>query len=339
MNHDDDVSLGDHGVGAATRTTPMSGPRQPAIVVTGLRKSFGATPVLDDVDLCVGEGTIFALLGPNGSGKTTIVRILSTLIPADAGEMRVAGHDVRDDADRVRAAIGVTGQFAAVDELLTGEENLRLMADLHHLGPAGRPRIAELLDRFDLVDAARKPVSTYSGGMRRRLDLAMTLVGEPLVIFLDEPTTGLDPRSRRTMWESIRHLAATGVTIFLTTQYLEEADRLADRVAVLDHGRIVAEGSPDELKRRVPGGHVELQFTSGDALHAAEHLLEHSSVAADSLVLHVPSDGSVGELRHLLARLDDARVDVEHLSMHAPDLDDVFFAVTGLPAGENETVS
>jgi ABC-2 type transport system ATP-binding protein len=310
-----------------------------AITVSGLRKSFGDNVVLDGIDLTVGAGTIFALLGPNGSGKTTIVRILSTLIPADSGEMFVAGHDVRDDADGVRAAIGVTGQFAAVDELLTGEENLRLMADLHHLGDAGRRRIAELLDRFDLVDAARKPVSTYSGGMRRRLDLAMTLVGEPLVIFLDEPTTGLDPRSRRTMWESIRELAATGVTIFLTTQYLDEADRLADHVAVLDHGGIVAEGTPDELKQRVPGGHVELQFTSRDALHAAERLLEHSAAAADALVLHVPSAGRVSELRHLLARLDDAHVDVEHLSIHAPDLDDVFFAVTGPAADEKEAVS
>jgi len=213
------------------------------------------------------------------------------------------------------------------------------MADLHHLGPAGPERISELLDRFDLVDAARKPVAAYSGGMRRRLDLAMTLVGEPAVIFLDEPTTGLDPRSRRMMWESIRHLAATGVTIFLTTQYLDEADRLADHIAVLDHGGIVAEGSPDELKQRVPGGHVELQFASGDGLRAAERLFEHSSAAADSLVLHVPSDGSVSELRDLLARLDDADVELAHLSIHAPDLDDVFFAVTGRNADDKETVS
>jgi ABC-2 type transport system ATP-binding protein len=317
----------------------MNCTRQAAIVVAGLRKSFGATLVLDGVDLTAGEGTVFALLGPNGSGKTTIVRILSTLVPADSGDVRVAGHDVRDDADGVRAAIGVTGQFAAVDELLTGEENLRLMADLHHLGNIGRSRIAELLERFDLVDAAHKPVSTYSGGMRRRLDLAMTLVGSPRVIFLDEPTTGLDPRSRRTMWESIHALVASGVTIFLTTQNLDEADHLADHIAVLDHGRIVAEGSPDELKRRIPGGHVELQFTSGDAMHTAARLFGTSSTSEDALSLQVPSDGSVTELRRLLARLDDAHIDVEHLSIHTPDLDDVFFAVTGRATSEKEAVS
>jgi ABC-2 type transport system ATP-binding protein len=313
--------------------------RQPAIVVTGLRKSFGTTLVLDGVDLSVDEGTVFALLGPNGSGKTTIVRILSTLIPADSGDARVTGHDVRSDADGVRAAIGVTGQFAAVDELLTGEENLQLMADLHHLGSTGNRRTAELLERFDLVDAARKPVSTYSGGMRRRLDLGMTLVGAPKVIFLDEPTTGLDPRSRRTMWESIHALAASGVTIFLTTQYLDEADHLADHIAVLDHGRIVAEGSSDELKRRIPGGHVELQFTSGDALHTAARLFGTNSTSEDALSLQVPSDGSVTELRRLLAQLDDAHLDVAHLSIHTPDLDDVFFAVTGHAPAEKEPVS
>ncbi len=310
-----------------------------AVNVTGLRKSFGNKIVLDGVDLTVDEGTVFALLGPNGSGKTTIVRILSTLITADSGEMRVAGRDVRNDADGVRSAIGVTGQFAALDDLLTGGENLRLMADLHHLGRFGQRRVAELLERFDLVDAAHKPVSTYSGGMRRRLDLAMTLVGDPLVLFLDEPTTGLDPRSRRTMWESIHALAASGVTIFLTTQYLDEADHLANYIAVLDHGRVVAEGSPDELKRHIPGGHVELQFASGDALHTAARLFGTSSTSEEALSLQVPSDGSVAELRHMLAQLDGAHIDVEHLSIHTPDLDDVFFAVTGHAPGEKEPVS
>src|SRR6266545_8134177 len=233
-----------------------------AISARGMRKSFGEHTVLDDVDLEVGEGAIFALLGPNGAGKTTIVRILSTLIRAEAGTIRVAGHDLATDPDGVRAAIGVTGQFSAVDNLLTSEENLQLMADLHHLcRREGRRRAAELLDRFDLVDAARKMAATYSGGMRRRLDLAMGLVGEPRIIFLDEPTAGLDPRSRRTVWQIIRDLVAGGVTIFLTTQYLEEADQLADRIAVLDHGRIVAEGNPAELKRLVPGGHVRLGFS------------------------------------------------------------------------------
>jgi ABC-2 type transport system ATP-binding protein len=318
----------------------MSGPREPAIAATGVRKFFGETLVLDGVDVTVDEGTIFALLGPNGAGKTTIVRILTTLLPADAGELRVAGHDLRADPDGVRAAIGVTGQFSALDDLLTGEENLQLMADLNRLGrAAGRRRVAELLERFDLVDAARRPASTYSGGMRRRLDLAMTLVGSPRVIFLDEPTTGLDPRSRRTMWDAIRALAAGGVTILLTTQYLDEADELADRIAVLDRGRIVAEGTPDELKRLIPGGHVRLQFPEADALRAAADLLDATAADEERLELEVPSDGSVAALRQLLAQLDDADIEVAQLSIQTPDLDDVFFAVTGRPAGEETPVA
>jgi ABC-2 type transport system ATP-binding protein len=305
-----------------------------AISARGMRKSFGADTVLDDVDLEVGEGTIFALLGPNGAGKTTIVRILSTLIRAEAGTIRVAGHDLAADPDGVRAAIGVTGQFSAVDNLLTGQENLQLMADLRHLGrAAGRRRVAGLLDRFELTDAARKPLSAYSGGMRRRLDLAMTLVGDPRLIFLDEPTTGLDPRSRRTMWQIIRELAADGVTIFLTTQYLDEADQLADRVAVLDHGRIVTEGTPDELKRRIPGGHVQLRFAGPRELAAAAALLPAAAPDPDQLSLQVFGDGSVTELRGLLNQLAEAGIGAERLSIHTPDLDDVFFAVTGHPAG------
>ncbi len=310
-------------------------PAAPAICARAVRKSFGEHIVLDGVDLTVAEGTIFSLLGPNGAGKTTMVRILSTLIAADAGDIRVGGHDVAADPGAVRALIGVTGQFSAVDNLLTGEENLRLMADLHHLGrEAGRRRIAELLERFDLTGAARKLLPAYSGGMRRRLDLAMTLVGNPAVIFLDEPTTGLDPRSRRTMWQIIRELASDGVTIFLTTQYLEEADELADRVAVLDHGRIVAEGTPAELKRRIPGGHIQLQFAEPDALQAAAGMIPNASPDDDQLVLQIPGDGSVASLRRVLDELDDAHIDVEHLSVHSPDLDDVFFAVTGHAATE-----
>ncbi|MGH2873063.1 MAG: ATP-binding cassette domain-containing protein [Solirubrobacteraceae bacterium] len=298
-------------------------------------KSFGQTAVLDNVDLAVAEGAIFGLLGPNGAGKTTIVRILSTLIPADAGRISVAGHDVVADPEGVRAAIGVTGQFSALDELCTGEENLRLMADLNHLGRvAGRRRVSELLATFDLTDAARRPVSSYSGGMRRRLDLAMTLVGSPHVIFLDEPTTGLDPGGRHTMWDAIRALAAGRVTIFLTTQYLEEADQLADRIAVLDHGRIVAQGTPAELKRRIPGGHIQLEFAAAAGLEAAEHTLEATSRAGTDLTLRVPSDGSAAALRRVLEQLDDASVEIEQISIHTPDLDDVFFAVTGHPAGE-----
>jgi ABC-2 type transport system ATP-binding protein len=305
-------------------------PARPAISAQAVRKSFGEHLVLDGVDLTVAEGTIFSLLGPNGAGKTTMVRILSTLIEADAGYIQVGGHDVATDPDAVRALIGVTGQFSAVDNYLTGEENLRLMADLRHLGRAfGRRRIAELLERFDLTDAARKPLSAYSGGMRRRLDLAMTLVGKPSVIFLDEPTTGLDPRSRRTMWQIIRELAADGVTIFLTTQYLDEADELSDYVAVLDHGRIVAEGTSAELKRRIPGGHIQLQFAEPEALRMATSMIPNATPDVDQLIMQVPGDGSIDSLRRVLNELNDARIDVENLSIHTPDLDDVFFAVTG----------
>jgi ABC-2 type transport system ATP-binding protein len=280
--------------------------------------------------LTVTEGTIFSLLGPNGAGKTTMVRILSTLIQADAGDIQVAGHDLATESAAVRGVIGVTGQFSAVDNLLTGAENLRLIADLRHLGRAtGRRRVSDLLERFELADAADRLLSTYSGGMRRRLDLAMTLVGDPRLIFLDEPTTGLDPRSRRTMWQIIDELVADGVTIFLTTQHLDEADRLADRIAVLDGGRIVADGTPAELKRRIPGGHVELQFADLMALRHAAALLDIALPKDGKLALQVPGDGTLASLRGLLAQLDGARVEVEDLSIHSPDLDDVFFAVTG----------
>ncbi|MCF4122338.1 ATP-binding cassette domain-containing protein [Antribacter sp. KLBMP9083] len=232
-----------------------------AVDVRGLRKSYGDLTVLDGVDLAVEAGTVTALLGPNGAGKTTAVGVLSTLLKADAGTVRVAGHDVVAQPEAVRASIGVTGQMSAVDDLLTGVENLRLMASLHHLGRHdGRERADALLAQFGLTDAARKPVSTWSGGMRRKLDLAMTLVGAPAVVFLDEPTTGLDPRSRRTLWDEVRALVAAGTTILLTTQYLEEADQLADRVAVLDGGRIVAEGTPAELKSTHDAGSLDDVF-------------------------------------------------------------------------------
>ena len=315
-------------------TTPLS---HAAIKAVGLRKSFGKQVVLDGIDLDIAEGTVFALLGPNGAGKTTTVQILSTLIAADGGEARIAGHDLARDPDGVRAAIGVTGQFSAVDNLLTGEENLLLMADLRHLGKReGRRRVAALLAQFDLTEAARKPLATYSGGMRRRLDLAMTLVGNPRIIFLDEPTTGLDPRSRRTMWQIIRDLIADGVTIFLTTQYLDEADELADRIAVLDGGKLVAEGTAAELKRRVPGGHIRLQFGDATGLETAVRTLGAVSRDDDALTLQVPSDGGVRSLRAVLDRLDDASIEIEGLTIHTPDLDDVFFALTGHPNTEKE---
>ncbi|MFD7028831.1 ATP-binding cassette domain-containing protein [Streptomyces sp. NPDC059917] len=314
---------------AASRTSP-------AISVTGLAKSYGDKKVLDGIDLHVAPGTVFALLGPNGAGKTTTVQILTTLIPADAGQVRVGGHDLAREAASIRKVIGVTGQFSAVDNLLTAEENLILMADLLHLGRReGRRRAAELLDRFDLTEAARGPVSTFSGGMRRKLDLAMTLVGDPRVIFLDEPTTGLDPRSRRTMWEIIRNLVAEqGVTIFLTTQYLDEADQLADRIAVLDHGKLVAEGTAEELKRRIPGSHIRLRFAGTAELDAADALFAALDLDREALTLDLPGDGSPDTLRAVLDVLESAGVRAEELSVHTPDLDDVFLTLTG-PKREN----
>ncbi|NDU76428.1 ATP-binding cassette domain-containing protein [Actinomadura sp. DSM 109109] len=305
-----------------------------AIAASGLRKSYrdkkGEKVVLDGIDLAVPEGTIFSLLGPNGAGKTTTVQILSTLIRADAGEVRVAGFDLGRQADDVRGAIGVTGQYSAVDKLLTGEENLLLMADLKHLPKAeGRRKAKELLEKFDLVDAAGKPASTYSGGMQRRLDLAMTLVGDPRLIFLDEPTTGLDPRSRRAMWGIVRELVRDGVTIFLTTQYLEEADELADRIALLDHGRLIAEGTAAELKALIPGGHIELRFAGADRLDAAVRALGAGTPDPEALTLQVPSDGGVRMIRDLLTVLDDHSIEIDEMSVHTPDLDDVFLTLTG----------
>ncbi|POX54360.1 ATP-binding cassette domain-containing protein [Streptomyces sp. Ru72] len=313
-----------------------------AIAANGLRKSYGDKVVLDGVDLAVPEGTIFSLLGPNGAGKTTAVKILSTLISADAGVLHVGGHDLATDPQAVRATIGVTGQFSAVDGLITGEENMLLMADLHHLSRReGRRTAAELLERFDLTEAAKKPASTYSGGMKRRLDIAMTLVGNPRIIFLDEPTTGLDPRSRHNMWRIIRELVSDGVTVFLTTQYLEEADELADRIAVLDDGKIAAEGTAEELKRLIPGGHVRLRFADPAAYESAVLTLREVTRDDEALALQLPSDGSQRELRSILDWLDSAGIEADELTVHTPDLDDVFFALTGggdVPDQPKETV-
>ncbi|NEW41967.1 ATP-binding cassette domain-containing protein [Nocardia cyriacigeorgica] len=312
----------------------------PALSLQHLGKSFGDHVVLDGIDLNIAAGTVFSLLGPNGAGKTTLVRILATLSVPDQGAAHVFGHDVAVEPEVVRRLIGVTGQYSAVDDVLTGVENLHLTGKLLHLDRAEiRRRTAELLERFDLTDAGGRRAGTYSGGMRRRLDLAMSLMGDPRIVFLDEPTTGLDPRSRRDLWQVIQRLAADGTTIFLTTQYLEEANQLADRVAVLDGGKLVADGTPDELKQLAPGGHIRLRFADRDLLAAAARAIDDRVVAAgdhalvdiDQLTLQVPSDGNAGDVKRLLNRFDDLDIAVDQLTVHLPDLDDVFFALTGHP--------
>ncbi|MFJ8211209.1 ATP-binding cassette domain-containing protein [Streptomyces sp. NPDC096033] len=310
--------------------------RSSAIAVSGLRKAYGDKVVLDGIDFDVAAGSVFSLLGPNGAGKTTTVNVLTTLMKADAGTVRVAGYDVAAETRQVRGAIGVTGQFAAVDELLTGRENLQLMADLKRVRDGGR-LVTGLLERFDLAGSADKQASTYSGGMRRKLDLAMTLVGSPQVIFLDEPTTGLDPRSRRTMWGIVRELVAEGATIFLTTQYLEEADQLADRIAVLNQGRLVAQGTPEELKGQIPGTHVRFRFADLAGLDAAARVLLEATRDDEELTLSVPGDGATRSVRALLDRLDAHGLDAEEFSVQRPDLDDVFLALTDQPAGVQNT--
>ena len=314
-----------------TSPAPQASVVPPAIAVVGLRKSYGEQLVLDGIDLAVQQGTVFALLGPNGAGKTTTVQILSTLIHSDAGQAALAGYDLNTEPARIREVIGVTGQYSAVDKLLTGRENLMLMADLYHLGRArAKARTEELLERFELTEAAGKLAATYSGGMQRKLDLAMTLVSDPQIIFLDEPTTGLDPRSRRTMWQIVKDLTRSGVTIFLTTQYLEEADQLADQIALLDHGTLIAQGTPHELKRTIPGGHIRLRFTDAGTLSKAQEVIARPARADDEeLTLEVPTSGSVPELRGILTRLDDQGIDVAELTVHTPDLDDVFLTLTG----------
>jgi len=308
----------------------MSSPTPRAIAVTGLRKSYGEHMVLDGIDLTVQQGTVFALLGPNGAGKTTTVQILSTLIHADAGQAALAGYDLNTEPSRIREVIGVTGQYSAVDKLLTGRENLMLMADLFHLGRArAKARAGELLEQFGLTEAAAKLASTYSGGMLRKLDLAMTLVSDPQIIFLDEPTTGLDPRSRRVMWQIVKDLTRSGVTIFLTTEYLEEADQLAGQIALLDHGTLIARGTPDELKRMIPGGHIRLRFNDAGTLSKAREVIARPGRSdEEALTLELPTSGSVPELRGILTRLDDQGIDVAELTVHTPDLDDVFLTLT-----------
>ncbi|MFC6161954.1 ATP-binding cassette domain-containing protein [Kribbella jiaozuonensis] len=292
----------------------------------GLRKSYGANEVLTGVDLSVEEGSVLALLGPNGAGKTTAVRILTTLTKPDSGTATIAGYDVLREPARVRGAISLTGQYAAVDENQTGRENLVMVGRLMHLGRRAAQRsTAELLGQFGLTDAMDRRVKTYSGGMRRKLDLAMSLIARPQVIFLDEPTTGLDPASRSAMWDAIVELVRGGTTILLTTQYLEEADRLADRVVLLDHGRIVASGTADALKTQIGGERIELRFSDEVQLLKATGVLDG---VANELVLNVPSDGTAAHLHHVLDVLRDNGLEPERVSSHRPTLDDVFLALT-----------
>jgi ABC-2 type transport system ATP-binding protein len=318
---------------------PLATPKTPwAIETVGLRKSFGDVVALDGLDLVANAGSVTALIGANGSGKTTTVRVLSTLLAPDGGRAAVLGHDVSKEPKAVRALIGVTGQFSAVDRMLTGRQNLMLMADLNHLRrPQGRRRAAELLERFELADAADRPAVTYSGGMVRRLDLAMTMMGEPRIIFLDEPTSGLDPRARRVLWQIVRDLAAEGVTVLLTTQYLDEADQLADRVTLIDRGKRIAEGTPAELKKRVPGARIRVSFSSIEALSAAEAVFGDASRDGEELALVLNSDGSAAELRRILDRLENRRIPVEGVWAQRPDLDDVFFALTGNQPNPGQT--
>ncbi len=310
-----------------------------AIEAIGLEKSYGAVKVLAGIDIRVPHGSVFALLGPNGSGKTTTVRILATLTSFDAGSATVAGFDIATQRRQVRRAISLTGQYAAIDEMQTGEENLRMMGRLCGLSRAeSRDRASELLERFDLADAGGRRLSTYSGGMRRRLDLAASLVGQPSVVFLDEPTTGLDPRSRQAMWRIIAELANSGLAVFLTTQYLEEADRLADRVALLDGGTLVAEGTPDELKSRIAGQRLDLELVDAQAFKDTVQLLGERAVEKDPVLLTigVATDGSAARIRELLDEIDPDRCQVTKFNVHSATLDDVFLALTGRPAERSE---
>ncbi|MER7170842.1 ATP-binding cassette domain-containing protein [Streptomyces mesophilus] len=316
---------------AASATEPA-----PAIEAAGLRKSYGTHEVLRGIDLSVPRGTVYALLGPNGAGKTTAVRILATLATADGGTARVAGHDVRTERSRVRRSISLTGQFAAVDEMQTGTENLRMMARLAPSATGARLSRAEartkasgLLARFGLTDAADRLVKTYSGGMRRRLDLAASLVGSPEIIFLDEPTTGLDPRSRKELWSLVRELRAGGTTVFLTTQYLEEADQLADRIAVLDAGTLVAEGTAAELKQRVADHRLDVTVADSETYLRLAHRATYSD--PEARVLGIPTDGSAAEVRALLDALDPDRSAITSFTLHSATLDDVFLTLTGQP--------
>src|SRR5579859_4704766 len=315
---------------------------KPAIWAEGLHKHYGKTHALDGLDLVAEEGTVLGVLGPNGAGKTTAVRILTTLLRPDAGRAEVIGLDVVKHADTIRSRIGLAGQYAAVDENLTGYENLRMFGQLYHLsGQVARQRANELLARFDLVDAGKRVVKTYSGGMRRRLDLAASLIVAPPVLFLDEPTTGLDPRGRLAMWDVISSLVADGTTVLLTTQYLEEADQLADQIAVVDRGRVIANGTADELKTQVGGERLELTVARGGDLNAAARALHPYSsgelqINVERRHLVVPVTQGAQLLADVVRDLDAAQVPLDDLALRRPTLDDVFLTLTGRPAEETE---
>lgn len=312
--------------------------RGDAIVVKNLQKSYGKLRVLDGISFKVKRGTIFALLGPNGAGKTTTIKILSTLLEADAGQATVNGYNVAENEGGVRESIGLTGQYAAVDEYLSGQENLELIGRLYRLDRAEvSKRTKELLEEFDLVEASKRPVKTYSGGMRRRLDLAMSLIATPPIIFLDEPTTGLDPRSRMTMWAIIKNLAENGTTILLTTQYMEEADQLASTIVVIDGGKVIAEGDPNSLKAKVGSEHIDLTIAKKASFEKAVQAVSSDKPAADAerRTISIATKGGVKKLKEILQRLDDEGVAVEHVTLRRPTLDDVFLSLTGHGTTEN----
>jgi ABC-2 type transport system ATP-binding protein len=308
-----------------------------AISVSGLEKSYKNLKVLKKIDLSVQKGSIFALLGSNGAGKTTMIKILTTLLKPDKGSAQIFNFDVVHQADLVRGEISLTGQFVAVDDVLTGRENLRLIGKLRHL-PDTNKKTSELIEKFNLKDAADRRVATYSGGMRRRLDLAMSLIGNPSIIFLDEPTTGLDPQGRLAMWKIIKNLAITGITVFLTTQYLDEADQLADHIAILNDGKIIAKGSPAELKKLLPHGHFELKFQDEKEISQARDLLcgYSTSFSEENQSMKVVTDGTIKQMIDILNRLENANIHVAEFTQKLPTLEDVFLTIIGEKQGKED---
>jgi ABC-2 type transport system ATP-binding protein len=311
-----------------------------AIAVKNLQKSFKDLKVLDDISFDVKRGTVLALLGPNGAGKTTTIKILSTLLLPDSGQAFVNGYDVVKQSAGARTSIGLTGQYAAVDGYLTGEENLFMVGRLYHMSSAdAKKRTDELISQFDLVKASKREVKTYSGGMRRRLDLAMSLIASPPIIFLDEPTTGLDPRSRLTMWDMIKKLVEGGTTILLTTQYMDEADQLADDIVVIDSGKVIAKGTPDSLKARIGSDRLEITISKKSNLETAKKAINVKGLQVDEekYVLSIATKGGITELKKVLAKLEEAKIQVESVELRRPTLDDVFLSLTGHAATKEST--